>query len=179
MVARKKSTAAKKLAGTLRADRDTTIVNDIVATGAIQKPDGLSERESALWDHAVENAPKGLLAALDQHVLRTWVSATAIANEAAEVVAREGTTIMAPNKYVQKNPAFEVWQKATAAQSRASASLGFDPLARSKVKSELPPEPEYTRFVEFKGDDELQEMKDKGQLHPRNVKELMAKGRIK
>lgn len=177
MPARKKSTEAKKLSGSYRPDRDTSIVEDVVAVGDIEMPEGLSPREQSLWNHAIEAAPKGLLKRIDQTVLRTWVSSTAIAHEASEQMATEGSTLKLPNGYLQKHPACDVWSKATTAQNRASQQLGFDPLSRSKVKSEIPKEPEYNAFAKFSTDAKLREMIANGELHSRNIAELRAEGR--
>jgi P27 family predicted phage terminase small subunit len=176
MPAPRKTTKAKKLAGTLRPDRDTVEVADAVASGNIEKPEGLSERESALWDHAVANAPTGVLAAVDQNALRAWTTATALANEAAEHIAAEGAVVLAPNKYKQRNPYVDIWIKANAAQARASQGLGFDPISRSKLKIEAKPEPEYNPFVQYSSEEKIRELMREGGLHPRNVEELREAG---
>ena len=177
MPAPKKSTKAKKLAGTYKPSRETVDVEPVQAVGEIEMPSDLSAAEQELWAHAVANSPKGLLNAIDQAVLRTWVASTAMANEASATLAREGLSVTSRNGYTCKHPCFEIWHKATAAQARTSAALGFDPLARSKVRVEAPKAPDRNPFWFVSSDEEIREAAARGEIHQADLEKLRAEGR--
>jgi len=176
MPAPKKSTKEKKLAGTYKPSRETVDVEPVQAAGQIEMPDDLSAAEQALWTHAVANSPKGLLSAIDQAVLRTWVSSTAMANEASATLAREGLSVVSRNGYTTKHPCFEIWHKATAAQARTSAALGFDPLARSKVRVEAPKAPERNVYWFLRSSEEIKDAAARGEIHPDDLADLRTDG---
>jgi len=122
------------------------------------------------------NSPKGLLNAIDQAVLRTWVASTAMANEASATLAREGLSVVSRNGYTTKHPCFEIWHKATAAQARTSAALGFDPLARSKVRVEAPKEPERNAYWFLRSSEEIKAAAERNEIHPDDLADLRADG---
>ena len=173
----RKSVQEKKLRSTHRKDRDVVKPDDVVAKGAIEMPCDLTAEEEAIWRHAVESAPPNLLSAIDRSVLRTWVSATWMANTAAATLAREGLDITAPNKYRQKHPQFDVWKVATATQTKTSQQLGFDPLSRSKVKATIKEPPQRNQFWSFSSDAEIRAAIAKGEVHDDDIQELRASGR--
>ena len=173
----RKSAQEKKLRGTLRKDRDGAKPDDVVAKGAIEMPDDLTDDEALVWRHAVEAAPPNLLSAIDRSVLRTWVAATCMANTAAATLAREGLDIVAPNNYRQRHPQFDVWKVATQTQTKTSQQLGFDPLSRSKVKATIKEPPQRNKFWAFASDQEIREAIAKGEVHDEDIEELRARGR--
>lgn len=98
-------------------------------------PEGLTDAQAALWRHAIDNAPAGLLKKLDQSVLMVWVHAADAHRKAAEVVAHKGLIVKSPVKgEPMQNPYLAVMNKQASIMLKAAAELGFSPSARSKVQ---------------------------------------------
>ena len=86
-----------------------------------------------LWQHAIDNAPDGVLFESDRHCLESWCLATALANQCHEQLAREGATVKAANGSVAKHPAASVLAQASLTQRAEGSRLGFSPTDRVKL----------------------------------------------
>ena len=89
--------------------------------------------ESQLWQHAIDNAPQGLLFESDRHCLQAWCQATALADQCHAQLALEGATVKAGNGAVAKHPAASVLAQASQTQRAEGARLGFSPTDRVRL----------------------------------------------
>ena len=111
--------------------------------------------QAKLWQHAIDNAPDGVLFESDRHCLESWCLATALANQCHEQLAREGATVKAANGSVAKHPAASVLAQASLTQRAEGARLGFSPTDRVKLgvvhktKDELEELAFWDRFKKF------------------------------
>ena len=118
-------------------------------------PAYFTPEQSALWEHAIDSAPEGVLFESDRHCLEAWCLATALANQCHEQLAREGATVKAANGSVAKHPAASVLAQASLTQRAEGARLGFSPTDRVKLgvvhktKDELEELAFWDRFKKF------------------------------
>jgi len=89
--------------------------------------------EAELWEHAIDNAPQGLLFESDRHCLQAWCQATALADQCHAQLALEGATVKAGNGAVAKHPAASVLAQASLTQRAEGSRLGFSPTDRVKL----------------------------------------------
>ena len=96
-------------------------------------PAYFTPEQSALWEHAIDSAPEGVLFESDRHCLEAWCLATALANQCHEQLAMEGATVKAANGSVAKHPAASVLAQASLTQRAEGSRLGFSPTDRVKL----------------------------------------------
>lgn len=128
-----KPTSLKALHGTLRPDRAPRS-EPKPAGELINPPEGLSDRQRAIWREAIASAPVGLLRKLDTELLRTWVAATDAVQAAAEIIGRDGPVQVDDDGVAKVHPATNVIAKMGALQSRLAAEMGFSPSSRARVE---------------------------------------------
>jgi len=96
-------------------------------------PAHFTPEQAALWEHAIDSAPAGVLFESDRHCLEAWVLATALANQCHEQLAREGATVKSGNGSTAKHPAASVLAQASLTQRAEGARLGFSPTDRVRL----------------------------------------------
>ena len=100
-------------------------------------PAHFTPEQAELWDHAVQNAPPGMLKSLDAGVLEAWCVAYSIHRAATAELAREGAItvrgIKDPSRQVAA-PQVGIINRTSALMSRLANDLGFSPVARSRVQ---------------------------------------------
>ena len=96
-------------------------------------PAHFTPEQAALWEHAIDSAPAGVLFESDRHCLEAWCFATALANQCHEQLAREGATVKAGNGSTAKHPAASVLAQASLTQRAEGARLGFSPTDRVRL----------------------------------------------
>ena len=90
----------------------------------------------SLWEHALQEAPKGLLGSIDRELLAAWCQAVVIYRRAAQDLQGQPLTDGAYNG--RSNPLCNLIQKQGALVARLGNELGFSPSARSRLS--VPPE---------------------------------------
>jgi P27 family predicted phage terminase small subunit len=100
-------------------------------------PVHFTREQAELWDHAVRNAPPGMLKSLDAGVLEAWCVVHSVFRAATAELAREGAltvrSVKDPDRRVAA-PQVGIINRASAMMSRLANDLGFSPVARSRVQ---------------------------------------------
>lgn len=131
---RRSSVAEKQLRGTARNDRTA---DQAKAAGELgDPPEHLTTEQADMWRWAIQNAPRGVLHAIDEATLEDWCCARVVLREAYAIVEREGQIIFTPNKCAQKHPALATIVQASKIMHTAAQRLGFDPSSRAKIAVE-------------------------------------------
>jgi len=129
---KRKPTALKVLEGTFRKDRAN--LNEPKPAGDLLKaPAHFNKKQQAVWDYAIDNAPKGLLKKIDLSTLEIWCVACVFYREAADAVEKHGQVCVAPSGYQQTNPYMTNMNRQAQVMLKAAAEMGFTPASRGKV----------------------------------------------
>ena len=102
-------------------------------------PDWLDPDELAEWNHAIEQAPRGMLRSLERDVLAVYVSALVMLRRAtlAQRKLGEGKDLpflaKTPNGMAVQSPYLGIINKQRLIVLKAAAELGFTPSARTRV----------------------------------------------
>jgi P27 family predicted phage terminase small subunit len=98
-------------------------------------PDWLTPNQQSGWTYALDNAPRGLLKALDRSVLVAWVIAEDLHRRAAEELERSGALLVkAPNTGLPiQSPYLPIINKQAQIMIKAAEQLGFSPAARPRL----------------------------------------------
>lgn len=144
---RPKPTALHRLQGTYNAtNHGRDRAGEAVAHGELGKaPSGLTPLERRIWRYAVENAPKGVLKAIDRDMLLIWCEARArwdIARREQAKLDRDAALplcVIAAKGVARPSPYHAILERTANTMFRAAAELGFSPAARPRIR--LVPEP--------------------------------------
>jgi phage terminase small subunit len=133
---KRKPTALHQLHGTTR-QRHQAYGPDAIARGSLYEPPAdLSEAETAAWRQAIDNAPAGVLAAVDGSLLRLWAAQEArfLQATAAQAKLDEGAQVPLLIKTrsgdMVASPYIGIMSRSTALMLRMVELLGFCPSAR-------------------------------------------------
>jgi P27 family predicted phage terminase small subunit len=114
-------------------------------------PASMTDAQKAIWRHAIDNAPKGLLRHLDRELLTEWVRAIAELNAADLELQQSGPVVKQgggerittkPDGSTVKTVRSESWVVSPWAKARdnafqrmlkATSELGFSPTSRSRI----------------------------------------------
>lgn len=118
-----------------------------------EPPPELSATQQAIWRHAIENAPPGMLKRIDKSVFKVWVVAEDTLERARAEVSRLGLMVKTSSGAPVQNPYLAIQNKQAAIVMKAAAELGFSPTARPRVKVEKQ-KPKSNPFGELKSLDE-------------------------
>jgi P27 family predicted phage terminase small subunit len=100
------------------------------APGAIgEPPDWLSPSQRAVWLHAVENAPAGVLRAIDGGLLAVYVVAADLHRQASVALQTEPLV----TDEGKANPLCALIVKQALVMLKAASELGFSPTARARL----------------------------------------------
>jgi P27 family predicted phage terminase small subunit len=127
-----KPTSRHKLDGTRhKADRS----REPVALGAIgDAPEGLTAAQIQLWAYYVGNAPARVLAAIDRHLLVTFVRAVDMQDQAARLMASDGFVIESDRGQAE-HPAIRTFARASALVLKCASEMGFTPASRPRIQT--------------------------------------------
>jgi P27 family predicted phage terminase small subunit len=93
--------------------------------------------QRSIWDDAVANAPRDVLAQVDRHLLRCWVIACDLHRQACEEQQKVGVFPPASGKRTNAargvSPLLSVINKQADLIKKLSAELGFSPTARPRL----------------------------------------------
>lgn len=103
----------------------------------LDPPASLTERQVELWNEAVQQAPPGILQAIDGSVLRTWVVACDICEQAEAQQAQIGVLVRKMNRLGQMEPApsplLVIMRHWSLVKMKAASELGFTPVSRPRI----------------------------------------------
>ncbi len=125
------------------------------APGAIgEPPDWLSEPQKEIWLHATENAPKGVLKAIDGTLLVVYVVAADIHRQASRQL--QGESLVTDEG--RANPLLSIITKQALIMLKAASELAFTPVGRARIgmvttEEEGEPEPGTLRAWLQEGDE--------------------------
>jgi P27 family predicted phage terminase small subunit len=129
-----KSTARKKLAGTLRASRQRRGLNDATALTALPVPPHLTESATAAWQRfGALSLELGTLTQQDLPLLellaRTWAGICSLEAQ----LARDGLVIESDSGARKAHPALQALDRARGHAHRMLGDLGLTPVGREKI----------------------------------------------
>ena len=104
-------------------------------------PAHLNAAQATLWNYYVEQAPAGLLKAVDRATLEAFVVALDVAMSAADIIRREGIVVVT-DKGTVEHAASRVLARYTVIVHRLGAELGFSPSSRPRISVKPPEAPE-------------------------------------
>ena len=96
-------------------------------------PQWFDRDQRALWRHALEHAPLGLLAEIDRSVLAVWCVACVEHRRAASEIRQTGQVIETRDKRIIPNPHFRVLNACALLMIKAGSELGFSPASRASL----------------------------------------------
>ena len=106
-------------------------------------PAHLSTEQRAIWVRVVSAAPAGLLTALDQDALVSYVALVDLRDRCLQEISAAGSTIVVHSerdKREQIAPALRELKRIVVQLHRMQAELGFTPLSRGRVQLVPPPD---------------------------------------
>ena len=129
-------TAIKTVKGTLQKCR--TNPNELKPVGVLgEPPEYMSDNAKEAWRYAVEQAPPGLLSALDGAVLERWANCAGMYREALAKINRTGVSgmlIKTPSGILRRSPLMDVIRDLALEMKGYEAEMGFTPASRSRVQ---------------------------------------------
>ena len=129
---KQKPTQLKLVQGTYRKDRGNE--REPLPSGDLCiAPEHFSDEQRAVWDYAIQHAPKGLLKNLDLSILEVWVTAYVFYREAVKKIAIAGQVIKTPSGYPVTNPYMANMNRQAQNMMKAAAEMGFTPASRSRI----------------------------------------------
>lgn len=129
---RPKPTRLKVLQGTFRKCRAPQ--NEPQPAGdLVDPPQDFDDDERALWAHALECAPDGLLKRLDGSILELWVRAMVTYRREMALYKAEGGVVYSPSGNPMSSPHLNNATKQAAIAHRAAVEMGFSPSSRTRV----------------------------------------------
>jgi len=97
-------------------------------------PETMSPSQQAIWRHAIENAPKGLLRGLDSQLLSIWVVAADLHQTARQQIQTFGLMVKSPTQGIpMQSPYVPILNKQAEIMMKAASELGFSPTSRSRI----------------------------------------------
>ncbi len=97
-------------------------------------PDYMTPEQIAIWDAAIDGAPKGLLRKLDARLLSIWVIAAHLHEEAAKQVEKFGMIVKSPKQGIpMQSPYMPIINRQAEIMLRTASELGFSPTSRSRI----------------------------------------------
>ena len=127
--------AIKKIKGTLQKCR--TNPHEPRPTSMLgEPPEYMSDGAKEAWRYAVENAPPGLLSALDGAVLERWANCAGLYREALAKINRAGVAgmiVKTPSGILRRSPLMDVIRDLALEMKGYEAEMGFTPASRSRV----------------------------------------------
>ena len=134
-------TTLHRLHGSFDATRRRDRLAEPVTPGelGLEPPADLSDVEKEGWRHCVDNAPRGVLRAIDRSVLRIWVETEERYRRArvaqAELNLKQPIpdVIRTPNGSLQVSPYIAIMNRCTVIMSRVAELLGFVPVSRPRL----------------------------------------------
>ncbi len=97
-------------------------------------PSHLTLSQKKIWDHAIDNAPRGLLRELDSNMLLIWVVASDLHQQAVHQVQQKGMIILTPTQGIeQQSPYLQIINKQAELMLRSASELGFSPTSRTRI----------------------------------------------
>lgn len=146
----RKTDAEKSATGTLqpcRRERSVLISECRLTT---TPPVGLTKDAREAWVLAVECAPQGMLTALDATVLERWARNYALYRKISKKLEAEDVVLLDEdgNLTDKLNPRFNALIKIQQVMAACEKELGFTPVSRARVKSDVKPE-ENNDFNDF------------------------------
>jgi P27 family predicted phage terminase small subunit len=106
---------------------------------AIEPPEDLSDAEKEAWRYCVDNAPRGVLRAIDRSVLRIWVETEERYRRArvaqAELNLKQPIpdVITTPNGSLQVSPYIAMMNRCSVIMLKVAELLGFVPVSRPRL----------------------------------------------
>ena len=128
-----KPTVLKLVSGSKNIRKD--IENEPMPEGDLHAPpETMTEKQKAIWRHAIENAPAGLLRTLDGHLLNVWVIAADMHYEAMLQVQKFGMVVKSPKQGIPvQSPYLPIINRQAEIMLRSASELGFTPTSRSRI----------------------------------------------
>jgi P27 family predicted phage terminase small subunit len=100
----------------------------------LDPPAHFDDEVKAVWNYAIQHAPRGLLRMLDSSVLETWCCAHVMHRRAVTEVRKYGMIVKAPNTGVPvQSPFLPIVNKQALIMMRAIDHLGFSPASRTRI----------------------------------------------
>jgi P27 family predicted phage terminase small subunit len=96
-------------------------------------PAWLTTLQKSIWRETVNDAPTGVLAAIDSKTLLVFVVAASEHEESAKLTAKSGLTVKTDKGNEIQAPWVGTMNRAALLMLRAAAEMGFTPASRSKV----------------------------------------------
>jgi P27 family predicted phage terminase small subunit len=96
-------------------------------------PPWFDRDQRAVWRHAVDHAPFGILAEIDRSTLAVWCVASVEHRRAALQIRQAGQVVEARDKRMIPNPHFRVLNACASLMIRAGSELGFSPASRASL----------------------------------------------
>lgn len=109
----------------------------------MEPPPDLTDSQEDVWRFAIQNAPRGVLKAIDRDMLRIWVEASDRHNTARLMQAaldrdsKLKLLIKTPDG-LAPSPYNDILDKTAKTMIRVAQELGFSPAARPRIKADPP-----------------------------------------
>jgi phage terminase small subunit len=104
------------------------------AAVVLEPPDGFTDDQRALWQHALTHAPPRVLTRIDRGVLAVWVIAADLHRQAVLAQNKRQLLIRAPNSGLpMQSPYLPIINRQALIMIKAATELGFSPTARERV----------------------------------------------
>lgn len=98
-----------------------------------EAPDWLTFNQGKIWEHAIENAPGGLLRKIDRGTLLAYVIAADLHQQASIMISKTGLTAHDIAGRECMSPYVTITARQAAVMLKAIAELGFSPTSRAGI----------------------------------------------
>lgn len=98
-----------------------------------EPPAKMTDAQKSIWRDAIENAPKGLLRSLDRDLLKIWVVAADLHDQATQEVNTNGMLVKTSQGNLVQSPYLPIINKQAQIMMKAVSELGFSPTSRGRT----------------------------------------------
>lgn len=134
-------TEIKRIKGTLQASRANP--NEPRPTRTLGDPPAyMAEAAKEAWRYAVDNAPPGLLTALDASLLERWANCADLYRQVRDKLNQAGVgavIVKTPSGILRRSPLMDVLRDIADEMRGYESDMGFTPASRSRVS--IPADP--------------------------------------
>ena len=96
-------------------------------------PEWMDAQQRETWRHAIENAPLGMLAEIDQGILSVWVCSCVEYQRAAAEVRKAGQLVEGRDERMIASPYLGIMNRMAALLIRCASELGYSPASRASL----------------------------------------------
>lgn len=176
----RKSTVAKKLAGTLRESNNYSGLDYVPRDPIGDPPSDFTQEQQDYWWETVGASPAELITEADRPALEQLCIARSIADDCARQLEKDGSVVTLPNGIMAVHPAAKLLRTQQSVIGSMASLLGLTPTTRRRIKrpeSHSDEQFEENPFAKWTDDAKWLELYRQGKLTKKQIADGKKAGR--